>query len=300
MRIAVPSLSLTLVVLAGCGMEAVDLTMRTRGSVGVPDDMAIKVSSEPEFVCPNVVAANGRPFSAKDVARGDLEGAFGPFVPCNTVVQAGKGTCATCNQPYRTPGNDGDEPLAFPRFTSPFSGETVDPVALKVMGGEDPRNPDRLAQNYDPKAKRYFEVVPGDVVTVIDFHEEVVSPKGTPFDPTDNGVRETGGDAVVHVVDGFEGVCWRCGGTAFVQETAGNGTEFFAVFGVDTVKCPECDGDGFCTYEGGLPPTYRAWVKQGQAYQTVPDRKWQHPKVEAGSAPPAGEPSGGEPSGDGQ
>jgi hypothetical protein len=307
-------LVLGVVVVDGCGMEASDMSMRTRGSVGVPDDMAVQVVPD-QFVCPNLIAANGRAFSAKDVTRGDLEGAFGPFVPCNTVVPAGKGTCpnSNCNAPYRTPGNEGDEPLAFPRFASPFSGDTVDPVALKVVGGEDVKNPDRLGYNYDPKRKRFFEMAPGDAVTVISWPEEAVSPKGVPFDPTNNGVAGT--DQVVDLHESLEGVCWRCGGTGGVQEVGGdsipkglpnpkNGesdrddvlSRHFPIYGVDWIHCPECLGSGFTIYEGGLPLTYRAWARGQKGFQTVPDsdRKWQYPKDESEAAPAEGGEGGGE------
>lgn len=312
-------LVLGVVVVDGCGMEAVDMSMRTRGSVGVPDDHSLQVVAD-QFVCPNLIAANGRPFSAKDVTRGDLEGAYGPFVPCNTVVPAGKGTCpnTNCNQPYRTPGNEGDEPLAFPRFASPFNGETVDPVALKVVGGEDVKLPDRLAYNYDPKAKRYYEASPSDVVTVLTWYEEAVSPKGVAFDPTNNGVAN---GEVVDLAESIEGVCWRCGGTGGVQEVGGtsipsnlpnprNGeadrddilSRHFPIHGVDWIHCPECAGTGFTEYQAGLPPTYRAWARGQKGFQTVPDaeRKWQYPRDESESAPSGetGETPGGETGGE--
>ncbi len=306
-------LVLGVVVVDGCGMEASDMSMRTRGSVGVPNDHALQVTEE--FVCPNLLAANGRPFSAKDITRGDLEGAFGPFVPCNTVVPAGKGNCpnTNCNQKYRTPGNEGDEPLAYPRFASPFDGETIDPVALKVAGGEDVKSPDRLAYNYDPKKKKYFEAAPGDVVTVLTWYEEAVSPKGTPFDPTNNGVKESNGEAVVDLHESIEGVCWHCGGTGGVQEVGGtsiptnlpnpkNGqsemedvlARHFPIYGVDWISCPDCNGTGFTEYQAGLPLTYRAWARGQKGFQTVPDaeRKWQYPKDESEAAP--AESGGGE------
>jgi hypothetical protein len=297
-------LVLGVVVVDGCGMEAADTTMRTRGSVGVPDDMAVKIVPD-EWVCPNFVAANGRAFSAKDIARGDLEGAFGPFVPCGTTVPAGKGICpnTNCNQPYRTPGNPGDEPLALPRFCSPFTGENLDPVADLPA--------ERQGMNYDPKSQKFFETTPSDVVMVLNWHEEVVSPKGTPFDPTDNGVKEGSTDGVVRLLDSFEGVCWRCGGIGGVQEVGGAGIpsglpdpkrgeserddvlgRYFSIYGVDWVSCPECNGTGFCSYEGGLPPTYKAWAKQQDHFQAVPssERKWQYPKEE--TPEPASPPDG--------
>jgi hypothetical protein len=316
-------LVLGVVVVDGCGMEASDMSMRTRGSVGVPDDHSLQVVTD-QWVCPNLIAASGRPFSAKEVMRGADPGdqygvfgsAFGPFVPCNTVVPAGKGNCpnTACNQPYRTPGNEGDEPLAFPRFVSPFNGETIDPVALKVVGGEDVKMPDRLSYNYDPKAKRYYEASPDDVVTVITWYEEAVSPKGTPFDPTNNGVKESNGEAVVDLAESIEGVCWRCGGTGGVQEVGGtsipsnlpnpkNGeadrddilSRHFPIHGVDWIHCPECAGTGFTEYQAGLPPTYRAWARGQKGFQTVPDaeRKWQYPRDESEAAPAGGE-GGGE------
>ncbi|MBX3469988.1 MAG: hypothetical protein KF878_24185 [Planctomycetes bacterium] len=281
---------LSSLVLLGCGLEAVDTQMRTRGDVGVPDERALQVI-DVEFVCPHVVPINERAFNPKDVERGEVDGVFGPFVPCNTVVTPGAGTCPRCSQRYRTPGERADEeaPVASVRMSCPRCHETVDPGAVQVRG-QDPRQPNRLAMNQCPKCALYFEMAPADVLSVVGVHEEVVCPSCVkPIDPTLNACTTSscrlGG--VVRNVDALEGPCWRCGGLVLCPECQGAGAGTAAVFGNTpsdcwacgtTGRCHECEGTGFSTYHGGLPPNFSLYRNVGGKQQPVESkqRNWQH------------------------
>lgn len=294
-----------LLLVTGCGLEAVDYQMRTRGDVGVPHERALQVA-EVEFLCPHSVPINERAFSAKDVERGEVDGVFGPYVPCGTVVEAGTGTCPKCSQPYRTPGEraDGDDPppLATWKMSCPVCQEALDPVALNVRG-DDPLLPTRNALNQCTKCKTYLDTVPGDVLSAIAVHEEVVCPScNKPIDPSLNACTtqtcRLGG--VVRNVDSFEGPCWRCGGLGICPECHGSGTGTLSTYGPNTNincwscdtagRCQDCEGSGFTTYTGGLPQKFATTKFQGGVATPLEskDRKWQHPTDEpARDAEPA-------------
>lgn len=281
-------------VTGGCGMEASDTQIRTLGEMGVPDDAALVVSTD-EYVCPHMVPVSakaddcGATSGAKHTGIGcRVDGTFGPYVPCGTVVQAGGGTCPNCGGAYRTELEGPPErPLAPFKRSSPFGGEVVDPVAILVKGAEDPRVPSRFALNQDPKTGRFFEASPVDVLTAVAHHEQVVSPTGVPIDPTMNGYKDRArGDVVVRNVDALEGPCWRCGGNAQCASCQGAGAGALGVFGqtppecwtcADSGRCPECEGTGFASYEGGLPPTFRSHQVQGGKAEALPSEKrgWQ-------------------------
>lgn len=290
-----------LLLLAGCGLEAVDTQMRTRGDVGVPDERALQVA-DVEFVCPHVVPINEREFNPKDVERGEVDGVFGPFVPCNTVVPAGSGDCPKCSQPYRTPGQGaaGEDapPVATYRMSCPYCKETVDPGAVQVRG-EDPRQlPGRQSMNSCPKCQRYYEVTPSDLLTTVGTIEEVVCPSCIkPIDPTLNACTTSscrlGG--VVRNVAAFEGPCWRCAGQGICPECQGSGAGTLAVYGSTPAdcwacgqagRCQECEGSGFTAYHGGLPPKFAGHrTSQGSTtYLESAQRNWQHPADAAGSS----------------
>jgi len=97
------------VLVAGCGMEASDTTIRTRGEVGVPDDGPVIEVLETEFVCPHLIPIDNREFKTADVKQGEVEGRHGPMVPCGERVPQGAGLCPNCKNPYHT---DGAQPIA--------------------------------------------------------------------------------------------------------------------------------------------------------------------------------------------
>jgi hypothetical protein len=313
---------LVLAACGGCGMEAVDNTMRTRGEMGTPDTLVVRVSDS-EFVCPHIVTINNRQFSAAEVQRGDVEGAFGPFVPCGTIVPAGVGECPSCHGKYRTSGPpDEEHPLALPKIMSPFGDDPIDMVAIQVKGNTDPKVPDRLAPNMDPVTKRYYEMAPADVATTVGPIEEVLSPTGVAFDPTSPSYK-AGADAKVgRVLSSIEGPCWRCGGTGDCLDCgdSGAGAGKVGVYGATPTdcwacggegRCPECGGTGFAAYEGGLPQSF-AMTRGGKDNledlpseppkdnPKGPTRAWRHapqppitsaPATEGGDVkPPAGAP----------
>jgi hypothetical protein len=310
------ALTIAVFLLAGCGMEASDTQMRTRGDMGVPEDLTYKAVPG-EFVCPHPVSLSGRPFSPKEVQRGEMtEGQmpFGPFVPCGTAVPAGSGTCPSCGGQYRTDAGDENVPLAQPKFVGPFSSDPIDPVAMQVKGSADPKSPDRYFFNQDPKTKKYFETTPADVLTTVAIHEEVVSPTGVPFDPSMNSyVDKAKGEQVVRNVAAIEGVCWRCGGLGICPECSGAATGNLGLFGQapsdcwfcfgrdaagkdqSTGRCPDCAGSGFTTYSGGLPPGFKIGVKAGNQFNPLPSdkREWKFPEEKQGEGE-APESTGGE------
>jgi hypothetical protein len=297
-----------LALLAGCGMQAVDTQMRVRAEVGVPEEKALQVA-EVEFVCPHVVPMNEREFNPQDVERGDVDGVFGPFVPCNTVVPAGTGVCPSCHQKYRTPGEraDGDDPppLASWKLACPYCHEAIDPCYVQTKGG-DPHQPNRLALNQCPKCHKYYEVQPSDILTTLaGAVEETVCPACLkPIDPSLNACTNPscrlGG--VVRNVSDFEGPCWRCGGEGLCPECHGSGMGTLSLYGSTpsecwacggSGRCEECGGEGFTTYTGALPSTYSQFqVMRGEATALESgQRKWQFP-TPADDAPAEGAPAG--------
>lgn len=295
-----------MLLVTGCGLEAVDYQIRTRGDIGVPEERALQVA-QVEFVCPHSVPQRRRvagveveekAFNPKDVEHGEIDGLFGPYVPCRTVVEAGTGTCPKCAQPYRTPGEraDGEDPppLATWKLSCPVCQEALDPVALAVQGS-DPAMPDRNALNQCTKCKTYLDTAPGDVLSAVAIHEEVVCPScNKPVDPSLNACANSacklGG--VVRNVDDFEGPCWRCGGQGICPECHGSGSGTLSVYGPNTNincwsceaagRCHECDGSGFTIYTGGLPQKFATTKFEGGVAmpQESNKRNWQHPSDE--------------------
>lgn len=297
------------ILLAGCGLEAVDTTMRARADVGTPEERTLQIA-DVEFVCPNIVTIDERDFDPKDITeRGEVDGRFGPFVPCGATVEVGAGDCSQCKQPYRTPGQSGEAPVATWKMTCPFCHVAVDPAAVSTRGS-DPKEPVRFALNQctNQKCGRYYEVAPVDVLTAVSVAEEMVCPACLkPLDPTLNACATAscrlGG--VVRNVDQFEGVCWRCAGHGICPECQGSGGGTLAVYGSTPTdcwacgtagRCNECEGDGFTTYTGSLPTKFRSHTSgQDAAPLESKDRNWQFPADQGPS-----EPSGEEPPSDGQ
>lgn len=290
-----------LLLLAGCGMEAVDTQMRTRGEVGVPDERTLAVV-QVEYVCPHLVPINQRPFSEQDVARGEVDGVFGPFVPCGTVLPEGATKCTGdgCGQPVKTPGQSGEAPVCTVKFACPYCKTQLDPGAVQVRG-KDPKVPHRFARNQctNDKCGRYFEAAPTDLLTTIGVHEEVVCPSCLkPFDPSLNACTNAGcklAGATVRLTETIEGPCWRCAGQAICPACSGSGAGTLAVYGDtptdcwscgQTGRCPDCDGSGFTTYVGGLPPKFSVHKGQGPNAQAVESsaRGWQHTPDDAAPA----------------
>jgi hypothetical protein len=283
-------------------MEAVDTQMRTRAEVGVPEDRVRAV--EVEYVCPHLVPINQRSFNEKDVERGDVEGVFGPYVPCGTVItQSGKCTGDGCGQEVRLPGQSGDAPQAVAKFTCPYCKTGLDPGAVQVRG-KDPKVPHRLALNpcTNDKCARYFEAAPTDLITTIGAHEEVVCPSCLkPIDPSLNACENAScklAGKTVRIVDDVEGPCWRCAGQGICPSCQGSGAGTLAVYG-DTPtdcwacgqlgRCQECAGSGFTTYQGGQPANFSVHSGKGDAAQAVESsqRNWKHPPDDGGA--PAGD-----------
>jgi hypothetical protein len=315
-----------MLLVTGCGLEAVDYQMRTRGDIGVPDERALQVA-EVEFVCPHnvpqrrrvagvdvdpTVEKNEKAAKPKDVEIGEIEGLFGPYIPCGNVVEAGTGTCSKCDQPYRTPGEraEGDDPapLATWKLSCPVCKEGFSPVALATVRMSDPAMPNRVALNQCPKCQTYLDTTPGDVLSAVAIHEEVVCPSCTkPIDPSLNACTTStcrlGG--VVRNVDNFEGPCWRCGGQGICPECHGSGTGTLSIYGPNTNincwsceaagRCHECDGSGFTIYTGGLPQKFATTKMAGGVAtpQESKDRNWRHPEDAAPasdeSAPDSGD-----------
>jgi len=109
LRVIVPGLLVA--ILAGCGMEPIDTTVRTTGERGETEGQVLQVLSE-TYLCPHVMSPTGVVFSTRNVREGKVSNSkqdgqtsvFGPYVPCATQVPAGEGLCPTCQQPYHTPG----------------------------------------------------------------------------------------------------------------------------------------------------------------------------------------------------
>lgn len=305
-----------LVLLAGCGLEAVDTRIQARSAAGIA--LHPLVVAEQQFVCPNQVSIGEQPFDAKTVASGEVEQQFGPFVPCNTVVPAGTGTCPNCKQMYRTSGPapdfsvDGEEPLpvmALPKFECPHCKELVDPVAVLNRGSQQAR----LGDSACPKCNRYFTVVAADEALAVDVPEEAYCPGcKQPVDPTmnvcSNNACKLGG--MVRNIDRFDGVCWHCGGLGLCPNCSGSGQGSQKIYGATPAtcyvcegneeapgRCPDCGGTGFAVYEGSLPNDYTAWNKTPDGPQAVPyaQRKWKH---ERGAGGAGEEDLGGEDLGD--
>ena len=274
--VLLPAVALLLV---GCGLEAVDTRMVARSEAGL-EQFPVEIADD-AFVCPNVVTVTNQPFNPSSVAAGEVEDAFGPFVPCGELVQPGQGKCSNCDQEYRTSGDSGP-PLAVPAWRCPHCKSLVDPAAVLARDNKE----GALAANACMKCKKYFTVTESDLLTVIDHPEEMFCPScKKPVDPTmnacGNGACKLGG--VVRNLSGSEGPCWRCGGGGVCTNCKGAGQGSGSTYGStpancfvcdESGHCPECDGEGFSTYDGSLPPGYSAY---GRETMVVPasQRKWQ-------------------------
>lgn len=82
--------------------------MRTRGEIGVKDDQTVQVD-EKVFLCPHLVTIDGKEFKTSEARLGESSGAFGPMVPCGTVITQ-RGLCPSCKNPVHLPG---ERPVAY-------------------------------------------------------------------------------------------------------------------------------------------------------------------------------------------
>ncbi|MGE0708274.1 MAG: hypothetical protein AB7N76_18610 [Planctomycetota bacterium] len=261
--------------LVGCGMEAVDTRIQYRSSVGDPYDESVKLP-EQKWVCPNLVPLNNRPFNPETMANGEVEDTFGPYVPCNTLLDSPNGTCPTCGQQYHTGDQGaGDEmgvedsktiPVkAQPAFVCPYEDcQKVINIGAQALARETGKTaiPGR---NYCWHCQRHFTIQPGEQVMVIAAPEEELCPScKKPVDPTLNVCTVDTCKLKGKVLNAqpLDAPCWRCGGTSMCPNCLGSGSGTSGIFGQtptqcwycgETGRCPECDDDGFVEYEGTLP-----------------------------------------------
>ncbi len=289
-----------IILLSGCGMEAVDIRMESRSESGI-QQFSLEVV-EGEFVCPHVVAIDNQAFDVRAVIAGEVENKFGPFVPCLTKVPSGEGECPNpaCKQPYRTSGElaEGEEgaPLALPLLKCPHphadGDQLIDPVAVFVKGSRD----SILGYTNCPKCKNYFTIKETDLLITIDVHEEALCPIcNRAVDPTMNACtnKSCKSEGVIRNIPDYEGPCWRCGGLGMCPNCKGSGSGNLGIYdkspaecwtcGVEG-KCPECKGTGFSRYEGTLPKEYKAYGRENKVFPSK-KRKWEH-RRDGGSGPP--------------
>ncbi|RMG15038.1 MAG: hypothetical protein D6731_09250 [Planctomycetota bacterium] len=288
MRTVAAPLLCAVTALVGCGMQPADTRIQTRGSAGL-DVPALEVVAG-EFVCPHIVSVTGQAFDVKALARGNVRGQFGPFVPCLTPVSGSPGstgTCPTCGGEYRIPSGDEDPeaeptgdkpPLAVPKLRSPFDpDQLIDPVAVFVKGSKD----SILGYTVCPSTQRHFIIKESDLLLAVDHPGEVLDPSGAPIDPTVNADSKGG---VVQLASRFEGVCWQCGGIGICPNCKLAGEGNLGIYGSTPAecwmcgtsgRCPECGGDGFCEYEGTLPKAFSLWGRESALASK--QRKWKYP-----------------------
>jgi hypothetical protein len=313
------------VVLTGCGLEAVDTRIQYRSTVGDPHDHAIQIP-EGKFVCANLIPLNNRPFNPEAMAAGEVEDTFGPYVPCNTLVDSGSGTCPTCQQKYHTEGagEDSDASVedsktlsvkAQPAFVCPWEDcQKVISVGGHALEREDGKNA-TAGRNYCWHCKRRFSVVATDSVMTVGVHEELICPScKQAVDPTLNVCTVSTCKLKGKVLNGnvLEAPCWRCGGVSICPNCHGSGTGTSGIFDYgskktpakcwycgETGRCPECDDDGFCKYEGSLPPEFKMFTGSKDTLKHIPakNRKWRHKAETAPAAESGGEDAGGEDAG---
>jgi hypothetical protein len=190
-------------------------------------------------------------------------------------------------------------PEALVQFQCPYDNAVLDPVAWQVNGG-DARTSQRFGPGHCPSCQRFFECLPSDVAVVLDHHQQLLDSAGKPIDPflhASSGPNVTEG--TVRLVDDFVGACWRCGGIKLCPECDGAGVGNSGIYGEvpvdcwycgETGRCPDCDYQGFSTYTGGLPASYKIYANKAEETEWFEsgerDRKW-----EPQGAPEADQPS---------
>lgn len=122
---------------AGCPKPTSDM-MRTSGQIGPKDDQSVKVATsraeggdedQAVYVCPWLVTLNGKEFKTAEIKDGETDGAFGPMVPCGTVISE-RGLCPSCRNPVHLPN---ERPLALcPNLYIPEPGPAPSDGALLV------------------------------------------------------------------------------------------------------------------------------------------------------------------------
>ena len=184
---------------------------------------------------------------------------------------------------------------ALVQFRSPYDDQLLDPVHLTALGVE-PGTVARYSMNQDTNGN-YFVMLPTDVAVTIAHPQQFIDPfSGQPMDPT---VNTSADGKSVRLVYGFEGPCWRCNGAP-----SGDGFNEWNYWDrendAEFPECVECDGTGFCVYEGSLPPDFTDHSGRGENLDYLPTSKRNYRWSDQAGAAPAGGAPGGQPGQPGQ
>lgn len=247
----------------GCGLEYTDTRAQFRPTTD--HDRGVQVKPD-EFVCPNMVLLRPR---TQNLDNGEVADAFGPYVPCNTVLPGPSGTCPNpaCGQSYGQGstegqllskddvrreadnavrskllgrGADGKEsvkvavaPIPAVRCPYPDCGKVLS-MGSGGLERETEKNA-TLGDNYcfHPNCKRYVSYVATDVITTVGTKEELLCPEcDSPVDPT---LRICGNKScklrgTLLNTNPTEGPCWNCGAVGLCPNCEGSGLGSTGVF----------------------------------------------------------------------
>jgi len=250
----------------GCGLEYTDTRARYRPTT----DLDHGVNVEPDkMVCPNMVLLREGKGDLTEVKRVDSEplfvvavdqvqDAFGPYVPCNTVL-SGSDTCPKCEQTVskgaaevtlltkedvqsqarqavaaRIAGRAPPEKKAssvavptIPAVTCPYEdcGKVIS-VGSGSLESETGKNA-TLGDSYCYHCKRYVSFVAQDVSASVHHKEELLCPScSKAVDSTLSICRNK--SCKLHGkllnTNPTDGPCWSCGATAHCPNCLGSGT----------------------------------------------------------------------------
>ena len=277
-------LCLGVLLASGCGLEPVDTRIQFGSTVGDTREKPVSIP-EGKFVCPNMILLNNRQVNTEAMATGEVEDVFGPYVPCNTLLDGGSGTCPTCQQTYNTNGGEAEgngvensksvSVMAQPAFVCPYEDcQKVISVGAFSLERETGKTA-TAGRNHCHHCKRHFTIIARDAVEVVGAHEEMICPScKKAVDPTLAVCAESSCKLKGKLLNtnALEAPCWRCGGHKICPDCQGSGSGSSGIFGKtpsecwycgDTGRCPDCDEYGFATYEDSLPVKFELF-KRGQ------------------------------------
>lgn len=250
----------------GCGLEYTDTRARYRPTTDL--DHGIKVEPE-KMVCPNMTLLREGGGDLTEVRRVDSEplfvvavdqvsDAFGPFIPCNTVLD-GSGACPKCEQTSSTDAGEiklltaqdvrsdaqtavaariaGRKPPEMkasaqavpqvPAFTCPYDdcGKVIS-IGSRALERETGKNA-TIGDSYCYHCKRFVAFVAPDVNASVGHKEELICPNcSEAVDTSLNICRNTTCKLAGKLLNTnpSEGPCWSCGAVAHCPNCLGSGT----------------------------------------------------------------------------